>query len=118
MYYKKQIGKIGENLAVLFLEQNGYIILDRNFLCTQGEIDIVALDKSELVFIEVKTRTNMNYGYASEAVNKQKQKHLIKAIKYYLHSRNFENEFIRIDIIEIYIKGRKAHINHIKQAIN
>ena len=118
MYYKHKTGSEGEKIAKEYLEQKGYTILERNFSCNQGEIDIIALDNQEIVFIEVKTRTNMNYGLASEAVNRQKKMHLIKTIKYYIHIRNLEDEFIRIDVIEIYIKNKKAYINHIKQAIS
>ena len=117
MYYKHKTGNEGEKIARKYLEQNGYIILEKNFSCNQGEIDIIALDNKEIVFIEVKTRTNTNYGLASEAVNKQKKMHLINAIKYYIHIRNLENEYIRVDVIEIYLKNEKAYINHIKQAI-
>lgn len=118
MYYKQETGRSGEDIATEYLEKKGYIILERNFRCNQGEIDIIAIDKEELVFIEVKTRSNQNYGFASEAVNKQKKRHLIRAIKYYIYIRNLENEFIRIDVVEIYIRNKKAYINHIKQAIN
>lgn len=118
MYYKHKTGNEGEKIAKEYLEQKGYTILERNFSCNQGEIDIIALDNQEIVFIEVKTRTNMNYGLASEAVNRQKKKHLIKTIKYYIHIRNLEDEFIRIDVIEIYLKNKIAYINHIKQAIS
>lgn len=118
MYYKQETGKSGEDIAVEYLEKKGYTIMERNFKCNQGEIDIIAIDKQEIVFVEVKTRSNKNYGLASEAVNKQKKKHLVGAIKYYIYVRNLENDFIRIDVIEIYINAKKAYINHIKQAIS
>ena len=117
MYYKQETGKSGEEIASIYLEKEGYIILERNFSCHQGEIDIIAKDKDEIVFIEVKTRTNNKYGLASEAVNKQKQNHLIRTIKYYIYINNYENNFIRIDVIEVYITNKKIKINHIKQAI-
>ena len=117
MYYKQKTGSEGENIATKYLQQNGYTVLERNFSCNQGEIDIIALDNKEIVFVEVKTRTNTNYGLASEAVNRQKREHLKRTIKYYIHLRNLEDEYIRIDVIEIYIKNKKAYINHIKQAI-
>ena len=117
MYLRHEIGKIGEELACKYLEDNGYKIVERNFEAKQGEIDIIALDKQEIVFIEVKTRTSKKYGEPAEAVNQTKQKHLIKTIKYYLYIRNLENEFIRIDIIEIYISKNKYKVNHIKQII-
>lgn len=117
MYKRHIIGKIGEDLAVKYLEQVGYKILERNFECRQGEIDIIALYKNEIIFIEVKTRTNINFGNPADAVGKTKQKHLLKAVRYYLYSRNLENEFIRIDVIEIYLYNHKYKVNHIKQII-
>ena len=74
MYVNKETGKLGEDIAVHYLKQNGYVILDRNFECRQGEIDIITLDEKEIVFVEVKTRTSNKYGAPSEAVNKIKQK--------------------------------------------
>lgn len=117
MYINQEIGKLGEDIAVNYLKQKGYKILDRNFECRQGEIDIIAIDKKEIVFIEVKTRTSNKYGYPSEAVNKIKQKHMLQTIKYYLYIRNLSNEFVRIDVIEVYIKDNVYKVNHIKQAL-
>ena len=117
MYYKQETGRSGEEIASKYLERQGYKILDRNFNCNQGEIDIIAKDKNEIVFVEVKTRTNRRYGLASEAVNKIKKKHLLRAIKYYIYIKKYEKSFIRIDVIEVYIKNGKTNINHIKQAI-
>lgn len=104
-------------MACKYLENNGYKVIERNFEARQGEIDIIALDKNEIVFIEVKTRTNISYGKLVEAVDTNKQKHLIKTVEYYLYSRNLENEFIRIDVIEIYLCKNKYKVNHIKQII-
>lgn len=112
-----ELGKIGEDIAANYLTRLGYKIIERNFECKQGEIDIIALHKEELVFIEVKTRTNTFYGEASESVNKFKIKHLLNSIKYYIYKRNLQDEYIRIDIIEVYINGENIKINHIKQAI-
>ncbi len=117
MYKRHIIGKIGEDLAVKYLEQAGYKILQRNFECRQGEIDIIALYKNEIIFIEVKTRTNIKFGNPADAVDRSKQKHLLKAVKYYLYSRNLEDEFVRIDVIEIYLYSHKYKVNHIKQII-
>lgn len=78
MYKRHEIGKLGEDLACKYLQNKGYKILERNFEAKQGEIDIIALDKEELVFIEVKTRSNILYGKPAEAVNEIKQNHLIK----------------------------------------
>ena len=117
MYIHHETGKIGEDLAAKYLQQLDYRIIERNFVAKQGEIDIIARDKQELVFIEVKTRTNTLYGKPVEAVNEPKQKHLISTAKYYLYSRHLENEFVRFDVIEVYLRQNLYRINHIKQII-
>ena len=84
-------------------------------MCRQGEIDIIAKDKEEFVFIEVKTRRNMRYGRAREAVNNDKQKHIYKSTRFYLHIHGLENEFIRFDVIEIYFIHGHYKVRHLKQ---
>ena len=120
MYKKQLIEKFGEELACKYLKKNNYNILDRNFNCIQGEIDIVAYDieNREMVFIEVKTRTNFNYGFPSEAVNKFKQKHILNSAKYYLFCKKIENVYIRIDVIEIIINKGVHKLNHLKNVIS
>ena len=114
---KKELGYLGEKLASEYLEKNKYKILIRNFYCKQGEIDIIAKDKKEIVFIEVKTRTSNSFGKPSEAVNKIKQKHMYRAAKYFLYKTNLLEEVIRFDVIEVLLKDGKFNINHIKQII-
>lgn len=118
MYFRREIGKWGENLACKYLEENNYKVIERNFLCRQGEIDIIAKDiaQKELVFIEVKTRSNLRYGNPADAVNKQKQKHMVQAIKYYLYKNHIKNISIRVDVVEVYIV-QNCKINHIKQIL-
>ena len=117
MYARHVICRNGEDEAVKYLERKGYKIIERNFLCRQGEIDIIALDGNNIVFIEIKARTSTDYGLPSESVTERKLKHMIKAIQYYLYRRNLENENIRIDAIEVYVQNDKYDINHIKQII-
>ena len=117
MYVNQILGKFGEEKACIFLEKNGYEIVDRNFRCKQGEIDIIAKDlsKNELVFIEVKTRLNFNFGQPAQSVNYIKQKHILNVSKYYLYKNSIENTFIRYDIIEVFVKNSEFQINHLKQ---
>lgn len=117
MFFKQEIGKEGENIATKYLESRNYKIIERNFMCRQGEIDIIALDKDELVFIEVKTRTSVQYGAPVEAVTNIKQKHMKKAIEYYLYKNFIQDRCIRLDVIEIYLCKNKYRVNHIKQII-
>ena len=117
MYERHETGKIGEDIAVRYLEKIGYKILDRNFECKQGEIDIIALDKEEIVFVEVKTRASALYGLPKEAVNIIKKKHIYKSAEFYTYLHNLEDSPIRIDVIEIYRKQEIYKVHHIKQAI-
>ncbi|MBE5820947.1 MAG: YraN family protein [Clostridiales bacterium] len=118
MYQKHEIGKIGEDIAVKYLLEKGYQILERNFECKQGEIDIVAKDKEEYVFVEVKTRSNENYGKPKDAVDETKKKHIYRSVEFYVYINQLENKPIRIDVIQIYKKKEKYLLNHIKQAIS
>ncbi len=117
MYEIHRVGKRGEEIAEKYLKKQRYKILDKNFRCKQGEIDIIALDKNEIVIIEIKTRTSDTFGKPIDAVNTKKQKHIYNAAKYYLYKNKLETKEIRIDVIEIYIEGKKIKINHIKKAI-
>lgn len=117
MYVSHELGRIGENIIADYITKLGYKVVERNFECNQGEIDIIAKDKEELVFIEVKTRTDISYGEASEAVTDTKKRHLINSIKYYIYKQKLENQPIRIDVAEVYINKGKVKVNYIKQAI-
>lgn len=118
MYFRQEIGSWGENLACQYLQGNNYKVVERNFLCRQGEIDIVAEDliKNELVFIEVKTRSNFKYGNPADAVDKQKRRHMVQAIRYYLYKNHIQDVAIRVDVLEVYIV-QSCEINHIKQIL-
>ncbi len=117
MYIRHNLGQTGEDVAEIYLLKKGYEIIERNFSCRQGEIDIIAKDKNELVFIEVKTRTNRNYGEPIDAITYYKKKHMLKSIQFYLYLRRLENNFIRIDVIEVYRRKDGFWVNHIKKAI-
>lgn len=118
MEYKRHTtGKVGEEIASKFLKQKGYQILERNFQTREGEIDIIAKDKEEYVFVEVKTRRNKKYGQPLDAIDKRKINHLKMVIRYYLYIHQLENQFIRIDVIEVKYLKNQIHIKHIKKAI-
>lgn len=117
MFEKQSIGKFGEDAACKYLEKNGYRIIDRNFRCSQGEVDIVGYDikNNEVVFFEVKTRTSFNYGFPSEAVNKRKRTHILNCAKYYLYCKDILDKYVRFDVIEIVIDvpNYKYKLNHL-----
>jgi len=118
MYQKHETGKIGEDIATRYLEQIGYEIIQRNFACKIGEIDIIAKDKEEIVFVEVKTRASALYGLPKEAVDQTKKKHIYRSAEFYIYIRHLENYSVRIDVIEVYKKQGKFKVNHIKNAIS
>ena len=109
-----KIGKFGEDEAVRFLENRDYNIIARNFSCNQGEIDIVATKENEIIFCEVKTRSNQKFGYPIEAVDNNKQRHIWNAAEYYLYKNNLINTYVRFDVIEIYVEGVGVKVNQIK----
>lgn len=117
MYERHVIGKYGEDVAERYLKQKGYNIINRNFSCRQGELDIVAENNEYLVFVEVKTRSNFLYGNPADAVDKNKCRHMYKVAKYYLHIHGWENRFVRFDVIEVYIDKGIAKVSHIRQII-
>ena len=112
----QEIGKIGEEIAKKYLLENNYKIVAKNFRCKFGEIDIIAYDKEELVFIEVKTRTSNKYGTGINSINRIKQQHLYKTAEYYLYKKKI-NKSIRIDAIEINLKGELVSLKHYKNII-
>lgn len=116
MHSKKQIGIFGEKIAYNYLQKNNYRIIETNFRCKQGEIDIIAWDnvQEELVFVEVKTRTNYNYGTPAEAIDYKKRNHILKTTQYYLYIKKIEKCSIRFDAVEIVIYNGKIGLNHLK----
>ena len=111
MTNKKNIGNLGESKSIEYLEKNYYQIIERNFFCRFGEIDIIARDGNYLVFVEVKYRKSENYGMPIEAVDFRKQNKIRGVANYYLLKTGY-NKAVRFDIIGIL--GEK--ITHIKNA--
>ncbi len=111
----RETGARGETLAANYLVQKGYIILERNYKNHIGEIDIVAKIDDVLVFVEVKTRRGLKYGYAFESVNLQKRKKIVNTSQLYImYHQCFDIQY-RYDIIEVYL-GRDDSIHHIIDA--
>ncbi|MCL6447760.1 MAG: YraN family protein [Armatimonadetes bacterium] len=81
---RQELGKLGEELAASYLQKKGYRLLERNYRCRLGEIDIVALDGDVLVFIEVRCRTSSRFGFPQESIRREKQAKLRKLAQYYL----------------------------------
>lgn len=99
----KSIGSYGEDIACDFLIKEGYKILQRNFYCTIGEIDIIAFHNNILCFIEVKTRFSTKYGYPVEAITKYKSLKLKKLAEFYIIKKGLTKHFVRFDALEVFL---------------
>lgn len=102
---KIQTGQSGEKLAVEFLRKQGFKIIETNFKCKTGEIDIVAREKDTLVFVEVKTRSSVQFGLPEEAVNFRKIQHIIKSAQIYRMIHKNLPVGDRIDVVAIEKEG-------------
>lgn len=111
--HNQDIGKRGENAAARYLERFGYEIIDRNWKCPAGEVDIVARDYDTLVFCEVKTRTNIEKGFPSEAVTDEKRARYEKIAGWYLRDTEIVDVPVRFDVIALLVVAEdRALIKH------
>lgn len=101
MQNNRELGKLGEDIAEKYIFNQGYAILQRNFRAKIGEIDIVAKDGKYVVFIEVKTRRNISFGYPREAVDKNKQTKIKDVANIYLLRNKKYGSHIRFDVVEV-----------------
>lgn len=117
MAKKPSLGKIGEDLATQFLEDKGYQILERNWRAYRKEIDIIAIDGKDIVFVEVKTRQDDDYGAPEMAVNRQKRAHIYAVATSYYYEHKIDLD-VRFDVISILYHHGKPEINHIVDAFH
>ena len=110
-----ELGKLGEDLAVQYLTDKGYEILERNWRNIHKEIDIIAKDGDDLVIVEVKARQTDEYGEPDIAVTKRKQRMLIAAANAYITRKGLDVE-TRFDIISIIYRDGNPVIEHIEDA--
>jgi putative endonuclease len=117
----KGTGELGEEIAANFLIARGFRILERNFRCKGGEVDIIARDPGDksLVFIEVKARRDLSYGVPQLAVTPFKQRQISKAALTWLSKNRLHDTNARFDVIAILLHSSDQHaIEHIKNAFD
>jgi putative endonuclease len=116
MALHNDLGKQGEKLAVNFLEQKGYEILDENWVHGKAEVDIIAYLNKQIIFVEVKTRSSTYFGQPEDFVSLAKQKQMELAAAEYIELMNHSGE-IRFDIISVIFDQKENYtINHIEDA--
>jgi putative endonuclease len=112
---KKLLGREGEDLAARFLIKQGYRILERNYSTRTGEIDLIAMHDSVVVFVEVKTRTNDAFGAPELAVTPRKQQRMVKAALGYIRYNKLHQVPCRFDVVAITTAAKQA-VEHIQNA--
>lgn len=112
------IGKKGEETAERYLKRHGYRILEKNYKGPSGEIDIIALDKGTIVFIEVKTRRSEEFGPPELSVNSIKRQKIIRSAFHFLSKRRIKDTPCRFDIVSITesLDGKDKKVSIIKDA--
>jgi putative endonuclease len=113
---KLRLGKEGERIAEGYLRKKGYTLVERNYRCKGGELDLIVLDHRVVVFVEVKTRTGHGYGSPFEAVEYHKQKRMIRAAQVFLSEKNLHQRDARFDVVGISWPAGEPVVEHIENA--
>jgi len=123
MSQKQKLGRRGEEVAVEYLEANGYRVMDRNYRFQRNEIDVVCYEPNdddsggELVFVEVKTRSSLGFGSPEEAVTDEKKEAIRKVTGAYLYERDLEGAPSRFDVISVVLRQNEdPEVEHFKNA--
>ncbi|WP_235941424.1 YraN family protein [Paenibacillus puerhi] len=117
---RKQLGMQGEAGAASYLQEQGMSILDRNWRCRTGEIDLIAEEKGILVFVEVRTRNLSGaFGTPQESVNLRKQRKMLETARVYIHRHGKHESQVRFDVVSIRMApdGTIAKLEHIRNAL-
>jgi putative endonuclease len=116
---RKEVGKLGETLAAEYLKNNGLSIIETNYRCTCGEIDIIAQEDDFIVFTEVRTKTGNLFGTPEESVSQSKKKHLIDTAYTYLDEKDKLQANWRIDFIAVELdrNNKPSRIEHYRDAV-
>jgi|WetSurMetagenome_2_1015567.scaffolds.fasta_scaffold1479655_1 putative endonuclease len=109
-------GKKGEDLAASYLKKKGYRILERNYRCPYGEMDIVARESGSIVFVEVKSRRSDRYGDPQDAVDTNKQKKLSLVSLHYLNEKNLPSDNARFDVVAVRLSLDDVKVELIRDA--
>ena len=113
---RQVFGAEGEHAAERFLRRHRYAILARNYRCPLGELDLVALDGVTVVFVEVKTRRHSGSGGPLEAVDRRKQRQIVRAAQHFLVRHRLERRHARFDVVGVWREGDRIRCELIKGA--
>ena len=115
--FRQLLGQQGESSAAHFLKSKGYEIIEKNYRCTYGEIDLIVRDNEIIVFVEVKTRSSKAFGGPAAAVNYRKQNQISKVAQHFLVDKKLGDVDARFDVVSIVAKnGKPLQIEHLTDA--
>jgi len=109
------LGKIGEDMAAVYLLEKGFVVLEKNWRFKKSEIDLIAQKQNLLIAVEVKTRSSLTLGTPQDFVNPKKIRLLSEAFDQYIVSKNIDLD-ARFDIIAIHFDGKEYNIEHLEDA--
>ncbi|MDY6845248.1 MAG: YraN family protein [Thermodesulfobacteriota bacterium] len=110
------LGRKGERLATAFLKRQGYSIIQRNYRCKYGEIDIIAKDGTALVFVEVRTVSSDHFGDPQQTINNRKKRHISKVALHYLTKYEIRDVEVRFDVIAVSLLPHETKMDLFKNA--
>lgn len=116
---RKQLGVVGEGLALAYLQELEYFIVEKNWRCRTGEIDLIARDGDHLVFVEVRTRSGgQQFGTPQESVNLKKQQQVMETARFYMYTQQKQHLQPRFDVVGIITTkdGNQLSLDHVKNA--
>lgn len=115
---RRELGVRGEAAAEQHLRRRGYVIIERNFRCPLGEVDLIALDRGTVVFVEVKTRRDASFGTPVEAIDGRKRRRLQRAAQVYLNRKRLHDRAARFDVVAVDWSGTDASCELIVNAFD
>ena len=116
---RSELGSRGERIAAAYLTDTGLRLLDRNWRCREGELDLVARDDEAIVFCEVKTRRGIGYGSPVEAVTPAKQRRLRLLAQRWLAAHDEHAPYLRFDVVGVLVRpDRPALVTHLRGAFS
>lgn len=115
---KRDLGRQGEEIAEQFLQARRYVLVERNYRCLYGEIDLVMQDRETLVFVEVRSHTGSTFGDPLESVTLRKQRQIAKAASHYVLRHKIENRPLRFDVIGVQWEHGAARVTHVPGAFD
>jgi putative endonuclease len=116
-FNRKKIGNDAEETARIYLQKQGLILLERNYRCYSGELDLIMRDRDMIVFVEVRSKSRIDYGHPAETITRAKQKKIIRAATHFLQKKAWLYKvYSRFDVVAIEYLSDKYKLDWIKNA--